>query len=333
MESQQPRALSCLRTYGSVSFLCAAVYFLQGISEPSEGLIAQPVRSWLRQAGYGAGLVGWYGAALTLPWVAKPFYGMLTDFVPLFGLRRKSYLIAAHSAACLGLVAAYAASAWWEFHVRPIMLLVPLLVATIGVAFADVVIDAVMVEIGQRLKLTGRLQSIQWTAMYTATIVTGLLGGHLSQHHQQAAGLLLAALCAAVGLALSILFVREPKREEVPVQHPLRAPTHPVNQPVSLVRSLRPILVQMDYAAQVAPARLAGTVFALLTGLSNLSIGLATGWGGSLYESWAKLEGVEPAFRQVVAVGILTTASCWLLLLWFPRESATSAPAAASPPV
>jgi Na+/melibiose symporter-like transporter len=65
-----------------------------------------------------------------------------------------------------------------------------------------------MVEKGQPLGLTGRLQSIQWTAMYTATIITGSLGGWLSEHQLQSWGFLICGLVLAptVGMAL---FVRE----------------------------------------------------------------------------------------------------------------------------
>jgi BT1 family len=34
---------------------------------------------------------------LTLPWVTKPLYGIFSDFVPLFGCRRKAYLVSAAS--------------------------------------------------------------------------------------------------------------------------------------------------------------------------------------------------------------------------------------------
>ena len=65
---------------------------------------------------------------------------------------------------------------------------------TLGVAFSDVVIDALMVEKGQPLGLTGVLQSAQWTAMYAGTIVAGLLGGYLSQNNQQEAAFLICAV-------------------------------------------------------------------------------------------------------------------------------------------
>ena len=35
------------------------------------------------------------GGITTLPWVIKPLYGFLSDGFPLFGYRRRSYLLAA----------------------------------------------------------------------------------------------------------------------------------------------------------------------------------------------------------------------------------------------
>ena len=40
-----------------------------------------------------------YLTVLNLPWIIKPVYGIVSDFVPLFGYRRKAYLILANAAA------------------------------------------------------------------------------------------------------------------------------------------------------------------------------------------------------------------------------------------
>ena len=65
-----------------------------------------------------------------------------------------------------------------------------LLLLTCGaVAMTDVVIDALAVETGQPLGLTGQIQSVQWGAMSAATILGGTLGGYVAQHRLHAAGL------------------------------------------------------------------------------------------------------------------------------------------------
>jgi hypothetical protein len=47
--------------------------------------------------------------------------------------------------------------------------------------------------------------------------------------------------------------------------------------------------------------------------LSNLSVALAQGLGGSIYAGLANRWSAVPAFYALVAVGTLFTAICWLL--------------------
>ncbi len=143
---------------------------------------------------------------LALPWAIKPLYGLLTDFVPLFGMRRRSYLLVATFATTVGLLALFAL-----FHrgVSREALLAALLIPSIGIAFADVVIDALMVEQGQRHAATGRFQSIQWAALYGAAILAGPIGGSLAKHQKQEYGFLICGIAAGVSLLLTYFFVRE----------------------------------------------------------------------------------------------------------------------------
>src|SRR5262245_52188642 len=135
-----------------LGLLFATLYFVQGIAEPTEGLIAQPVRSLLAQWGHSIGAVALFSALLSSPWWFKPLYGLLTDYVPLFHLRRKSYLLLSTGAGALGLgYLALTELSSGEGAVLFWCLLIP----TIGVAFADVAVDALMVERGQPLGLTG----------------------------------------------------------------------------------------------------------------------------------------------------------------------------------
>jgi hypothetical protein len=85
-----------------------------------------------------------------------------------------------------------------------------LLVPTIGIAFCDVVIDALMVETGQPLGLCGRLQSVQWACLYAASIGTGTVGGWLSATGHQAVGFALCAAAMALSFSLAWALVREP---------------------------------------------------------------------------------------------------------------------------
>src|SRR5204862_5330075 len=121
--------------------------------------------------------VGKFGTIILLPWIIKPIYGMVSDSFPLFGRRRKSYFLLTSALATLaGLALAFfAPPSYWSLAVL-------LLVMGLGIAFTDVLTDAMMVENGKPLGLTGAFQSVQWTAINVATLLVGLVGGYLAQH-------------------------------------------------------------------------------------------------------------------------------------------------------
>jgi len=90
------------------------------------------------------------------------------------------------------------------------LLLALLLIPTTGIAFSDVLVDALYGRNGQPRGLTGRLQSVQWAAMYLATILAGSLGGWLSQRDQQPLGFLICGMAALLTFGLALWFVKEP---------------------------------------------------------------------------------------------------------------------------
>ena len=78
------------------------VYVVEGLGQTG-GLIAQPLNYYLKQVFEWTPVqVTAYLTILNLPWVIKPLYGLVYDFVPLFGYRRKSYLIIANIVAIGG---------------------------------------------------------------------------------------------------------------------------------------------------------------------------------------------------------------------------------------
>lgn len=188
-----------------LGLLFGALYFLQGLVEPSDGLIAQPMRARLERWGWDAAAIGGATFLAALPWVLKPLYGLLSDAVPIFGSRRRSYLVLVSglgAAAMIGL-------AWAPADHAGVALVLGLTVATVAVAFADVVVDAHMVEVAQPRGLTGTLQAVQWAAMYTATALAGALGGRLSAPYYDQMALALAAGASLAMLALALLVVRD----------------------------------------------------------------------------------------------------------------------------
>jgi MFS family permease len=147
----------------------------------------------------------------TIPWYVKPLYGLISDFLPIWGYRRKSYFVLATLAAVLaGLsLGNFAIHTYW-------MTLGLVTLMALGFAFADVLADALMVEKGQPLGITGALQAVQWGAISLALVIVGVAGGYLAQHVPLNIAFRLAAIFPAVTLLTAIWAVRETRRRADP---------------------------------------------------------------------------------------------------------------------
>jgi len=129
----------------------------------------------------------------------------LSDCVPLFGRRRKSYLLLTSSlAAGAGLAMGLAAphSYWWLVGLITVM--------GLGLAFTDVLVDALMVESGRPRGLTGAFQAVQWAAIYTAAVLVGELGGFLAERRSLSAAFVLAALFPLISFCMTLFVVHDP---------------------------------------------------------------------------------------------------------------------------
>src|SRR5207245_922949 len=86
-----------------LAVLFGVVYFAQGMWY----LPNQTITIVLKERGLSAGQVADFFLISTVPWLVKPLYGLISDFVPLFGRRRKSYfLVTSGLAALAGLLLA-----------------------------------------------------------------------------------------------------------------------------------------------------------------------------------------------------------------------------------
>jgi MFS family permease len=184
-----------------LALVFAVVYFAQGMGD----LPAQPITFVLKERfGYSATQVASFFAVTTLPWLIKPAYGLLSDCVPLFGRRRKSYLmvtaaLATTAGLVLSLLPAY--TPW-----RMALLFAAM---GLGLAFTDVVVDALMVEHGQRWQLTSTYQSVQWASIQTASVLVGIGGGALTERGSLRVAFLLAALFPLLSLTLAAFALPE----------------------------------------------------------------------------------------------------------------------------
>lgn len=214
--SAQPSTSAPQSTLG-LGLLFGTMYFVQGMGDPADGMLSQHAVSLLDSWGHSVAEITSFTAILTFPWCIKPLFGLLSDFVPLAGSRRKNYLILASTVSTMGLIALYCSPLGPG---SSMMLLACLLVPTLGVAFGDVIVDALMVEEGQPRGITGQLQSIQWASIYAGSILAGLLGAYLNYIHQPALAILICVALTSLTLSLAILCVRErgaPARSNPPV--------------------------------------------------------------------------------------------------------------------
>jgi folate/biopterin transporter len=151
------------------------VYFVQGIL----GLARLAVSFFLKDelALSPAQVAALMGIA-ALPWVIKPVFGFLSDGLPLFGYRRRPYLILSGLMGTVAwlCLATVVHSAWAATCA--------ILLSSLSVAISDVIVDSLVVERARRESLSnsGSLQSITWGASAVGGLITAYLSGWLLQH-------------------------------------------------------------------------------------------------------------------------------------------------------
>src|SRR5262249_16941458 len=139
------------------------------------GVLDLPFRNLLKEE-LAASQVGMstFFAFAALPWYLKPAAGLLSDSFPLFGTRRRHYLI--FSAALAGLLWLVVGVVRGGYA--------PLLAATIAVnvmlVVASTVLGGLLVEAGQRLGATDRLVTVRVFVESTCGLVGGTLSGILA---------------------------------------------------------------------------------------------------------------------------------------------------------
>ncbi len=182
--------------------MSALVYFNQGIGS----LTGQPLFFYLKETlGLPASTVMLLGSVTTIPWMIKPLYGWLSDTFPLWGYRRKSYMVLSSglgifTALLIGIIPALPLLALYAF----------LTLDALGGAMKDVAVDGIMVEEGQRYGITGKIQSIQWGSLTVATVITGIAGGWIAEHFDYHLSFLLVALFPALVACLAFFYKEQP---------------------------------------------------------------------------------------------------------------------------
>lgn len=166
--------------------LFGLAYFAQSFAQMG-GLIAQPLNFYLKtELGLTTSQVSEYLAIASLPWMIKPLYGLVSDYVPLLGYRRKTWLMALNLVGASGFL-------WLAGLTEPGTLITALTLTAFGTAASDVIIDALMVEKGAETGLTARFQGTQWFWFKISAVLTALIGGFLAANFKPASALHIAA--------------------------------------------------------------------------------------------------------------------------------------------
>ncbi len=146
----------------------------------------------------------YFGAVTIAGWAIKPLWGIISDALPIFGYRRKSYLLFTSLGAA---IIWFALGQIENYSVSTLLMLFTL--SSVMYAFMDVICDGLMVETGKPLNLTGRFQSVQWTSVYIASIITGFAGGWAAEHLKPQETFSINAVFPFIILISIIFFVKE----------------------------------------------------------------------------------------------------------------------------
>src|SRR6266436_820818 len=175
----------------------ALVYLVEGIGQ-SDGIIAQPLNYYLKQVYQWTPVqIAAFLTVLNLPWFIKPLYGIVSDFIPLFGYRRKTYLVAANVVAAVGYLLSLDVSS-------PASLVFLLLLTAYGMAIASTLCGALLVEKGQKFDSCNSFVNLQWLWFNVAAIFASLAGGVLIEWLAPLSAVRVAAVLAGLTAMLVI---------------------------------------------------------------------------------------------------------------------------------
>mmetsp|Transcript_206 Transcript_206/g.418 ORF Transcript_206/g.418 Transcript_206/m.418 type:complete len:531 (-) Transcript_206:223-1815(-) len=176
---------------GMVYFFLGLTDFtdLAGIFYEKDDLHLQPYNSQLVEG------------SLWIPWMIKPLYGFISDMYPIFGYRRKPYLVLSAFAASL----TYLVLGLSKPSLAVYMIFLDL--NNVGVTWGDVIADSMIVEkIGDNAPYSSSLQSFVWATRTVGSLMAAWLGGAVLDYiSPRAVYLLAAALPAPILLTWCLL--------------------------------------------------------------------------------------------------------------------------------
>ncbi|KAK2980611.1 hypothetical protein RJ640_011419 [Escallonia rubra] len=150
----------------------AMVYFVQGVLGLARLAVSFYLKDDLHLDPAETAVISGFSA---LPWLIKPLYGFISDSFPLFGYRRRSYLVLS------GLLGALSWTLMASLVDGKYGAAFCILAGSLSVAFSDVVVDSMVVERarGESQSMSGSLQSLCWGSSAFGGIVSSYFSGSL----------------------------------------------------------------------------------------------------------------------------------------------------------
>ncbi|KAM6566255.1 hypothetical protein CsatA_025383 [Cannabis sativa] len=191
----------------------AMVYFVQGVLGLSRLAVSFYLKDDLHLDPAETAVITGFSA---LPWLIKPVYGFISDSLPLFGYRRRSYLILS------GLLGAFSWTLMASLVDSKYSAAFCILLGSLSVAFSDVVVDSMVVERarGESQSVSGSLQSLCWGSSAFGGIVSSYFSGSLVDAYGVrfvfGVTALLPLLTSAVAVLVTEQRVVGPARGQIP---------------------------------------------------------------------------------------------------------------------
>src|SRR5437763_1281253 len=243
--------------------------------------------------GLSAAQTATFFSITVIPWLIKPVYGLISDFVPLFGQRRKSYfLLTSGIAAAMGLILTMMGSyTYWGVAIwsRTLWIVAGFIFfynfsPSFGPALVYYATDVLQFS---KIFL-GALESLTYASGIVGTAVYFAFSKSLPFKR-----LIHFAIAAGVVATLAYLGYRGQLSAVV----------------LSLAFGGVAMFIQLtflDLAARVCPKQAEATFFALLMSVYNGAVQLSQITGGWLYD--------QLGFTRLIFISAAFTALCWLLV-------------------
>jgi MFS family permease len=140
----------------------------------------------MKQMGLDSDAAATFFSLAMLPWTFKTIAGLLVDGVPLFGSRRRGYLLlSALMAAAMWLLMGLSPDTWRQMGFSPKNYFNVLLALAMGmnlaIVFGSTTAGGLLVEAGQRFGVSGRLSSLRVAAQNLGAALGLWLGGQLAE--------------------------------------------------------------------------------------------------------------------------------------------------------